>query len=372
MNSKLDNQENSSKIPAISFKIDAYDGPLDLLVELIKDRKMDILTIDISELCFQYLNFINENLSLNKIDEISEYLVMASYLIELKSKKILSILQDDEDDETELEIDRLRRQLFLYKQYKDVVSKFKTRQSERVKFLAKPCDDFEEYIPKDLPEAPLPESVPIQKLIKFWRKILLDKASEEDVDFTFSINVKTIDIEELQTDLVSFIEETNVSNIDFEEFTTIFKKDSDLEYKCAIFFSLLHLAKNQIIKLEQDDVSKKIFITKNDQVAFETIHDEIHEAISKQQEISKLMQQQLHERTKINRDELRGEEVNDEITDEPPEVKKEKSLQDAIEKLINGSAESDDDIDDEAIESDDDDEYDEYDEDDIDDEEDEE
>ncbi len=108
-NTKTDN--NSSEF-ILNFKLDTFDGPLDLLVELIKEKKMDILTLDIAELTFQYLEFVNKNLINLPIDDISEYLVMASYLTELKSKMILPLLNPEAKyDETELEIDRLRRQL---------------------------------------------------------------------------------------------------------------------------------------------------------------------------------------------------------------------------------------------------------------------
>ncbi|MGL4951976.1 MAG: segregation and condensation protein A [Mycoplasma sp.] len=334
MYQNIDNNMKKEKISPISFKIESYDGPLDLLIDLIKDKKMDILSIDISDLCFQYLEFINENLSSAKIDEVSEYLVMASYLIELKSKKILSLINEEMVDETELEIDRLRRQLFLYKQYRDVVSKFKARQSERVKFLAKPSDDFDDYIPKEMPEAPLPDSVPIQRIIKAWRKILMDNISEVDKDFSFSINVKTIDLEELQENLIHFIENNDISNIDFDGFVESFTRDKDLEYKCAIFFSLLHLSKSQIINLEQDANTEKIFISKNELEIVEGIHDEIIEAISQQQTISKLMQEQLLNKTKVSREDLKTSVDKNQNSDKTEKSKNQ--LDDMINEFING------------------------------------
>ena len=151
----------------LNFKLNDFDGPLDLLVELIKEKKMDILTLDIAELSYQYLEFVNNNLLVLQIDDISQYLVMASYLTELKTKMLIPMLMSqDELTETELEIDRLRRQLFLYKQYKDIVGEFKSRQAIRTQLIPKVCDDLDEYTSDEIPEAPLPDHVSIDKLVR--------------------------------------------------------------------------------------------------------------------------------------------------------------------------------------------------------------
>ncbi|MGL4947812.1 MAG: segregation and condensation protein A [Mycoplasma sp.] len=338
------NPEIENKVKGTNFKLDTYDGPLDLLVELIKDKKMDILNIDIAELCFQYLEFINENLDNSKIDEASEYLVMASHLIELKSKKILSILNETVEEETELEIDRLRRQLFLYKQYKDSVSKFRIRQSTRVQFLAKSSDDFDEYIPKEMPEAPLPESIDVQRLIKAWRKVLLEMNTTEEINPSFQINVKTIDLEELENNLSEYIATKKTEGVEFETFVQKFKSDCDLEYKCAIFFMLLHLAKRQLITLEQDEDTKVIYVTQNHDGIVETVNHEVIEAISKQKEISQNLQFDLKNKRKINREDIMNETLEDGLSIKNKVDKKQdldKELNDAIDKLIHSSKETD-------------------------------
>ena len=65
-----------------------FEGPLDLLLHLIKKSKMEIFEIEISEITNQYLNYIKEMTDMN-LDIASEYLVMAAELIELKSRKLL-------------------------------------------------------------------------------------------------------------------------------------------------------------------------------------------------------------------------------------------------------------------------------------------
>ena len=83
-----------------TIKIDAFDGPLDLLLHLIKKSNIDIIDISISEITNQYLDYINKMEELN-INVASTYLVMASELMEIKSKTLLP-QKKEEDNDTEV------------------------------------------------------------------------------------------------------------------------------------------------------------------------------------------------------------------------------------------------------------------------------
>lgn len=300
--------ENSEKLvkPAnefvLNFKLDTYDGPLDLLVDLIKEKKMDILTLDISELTFQYLEFVNNNLVKLPIDDISEYLVMASYLTELKSKMILPLLNPEAKyDETELEIDRLRRQLFLYKQYKDSINQFKFLQSQRVQYISKECDNLEEYAPDSIPEAPLPDYVPLEKLVRAWQKVIFNtQAKIEDKEFI--IHVSNVNLEEIEEELTSFVSNENFKETNLVDFFTLFDdKKKDLEYLCAVFLSILVLCRNGFIKIRQDE-SGEIFISKNYEQLTEAIHSDVNEAIESNKEIADILKKDLSNKTDISRE----------------------------------------------------------------------
>ena len=82
-----------------NFCINNFEGPLDLLLHLIRSSKMDIYDINIESITRQYLEFINNNKDLS-MDDSSEYLVMAAELIHLKSKLLLN-KDDDEDEDDE-------------------------------------------------------------------------------------------------------------------------------------------------------------------------------------------------------------------------------------------------------------------------------
>ena len=88
-----------------------FEGPLDLLLHLIKKSKMEIFDIEISEITNQYLEYLEKAKEIN-LDIDSEYLVMASELIEMKSRKLLPYNNDEEEDEEYVNPeDELKRRL---------------------------------------------------------------------------------------------------------------------------------------------------------------------------------------------------------------------------------------------------------------------
>tara|TARA_B100000989_G_scaffold280138_1_gene243327 strand:- start:674 stop:1426 length:753 start_codon:yes stop_codon:yes gene_type:complete len=100
------NQElfEKSEVNHLNINISGYEGPLDLLLDLSKRQKVDILKISILELAEQYLNFINENIENIKLN--ADYLVMASFLAFLKSKLLLP---EKDEEISELEEDITKR-----------------------------------------------------------------------------------------------------------------------------------------------------------------------------------------------------------------------------------------------------------------------
>ena len=113
-----------------------YNGPLDVLVELIKDKKLDIFEIDLAELAIDYLRIIQE-LKTNNIDLASEYLVMAATLIQLKAKMLLD--SPELQEEIELERQDLLNQIIEYQQFKKISGILKTNEKKRKEiFIKKP------------------------------------------------------------------------------------------------------------------------------------------------------------------------------------------------------------------------------------------
>lgn len=99
-----------------AIKIDNFEGPLDLLCHLIDKNKMNIYDINLSEISDQYIEYLKEQESLN-LEIASEFLVMASTLLYIKSKKLLPKQEEEEEEITEEE---LIRRIIEYKKFKEI------------------------------------------------------------------------------------------------------------------------------------------------------------------------------------------------------------------------------------------------------------
>ncbi len=102
-------------------KVENFEGPLDLLCHLIEKNKMDICDVKISEITDQYIEYLNAMEELN-LEIASEFLIMASTLLYLKSK---TLLPNDVEDEKELTEEELLRRIIEYKKYKEITKTLK-------------------------------------------------------------------------------------------------------------------------------------------------------------------------------------------------------------------------------------------------------
>ena len=109
-----------------AIKIDNFEGPLDLLCHLIDKNKMNINDINLSEITDQYIQYLNLQEQMN-LEIASEFLVMASTLLYLKSK---NLLPKTEDDEEEITSEELIRRIIEYKKFKEISKVFKQNYIE--------------------------------------------------------------------------------------------------------------------------------------------------------------------------------------------------------------------------------------------------
>ncbi len=120
-------------------KINNFEGPLDLLCHLIDKNKMDICDVKISEIADQYISYLNEMEQLN-LEIASEFLLMASTLLYLKSK---TLLPNEVEDEKELTEEELLRRIIEYKKYKEITKKLRECIEQNSKKVFKQPENIE-------------------------------------------------------------------------------------------------------------------------------------------------------------------------------------------------------------------------------------
>lgn len=126
---------------AFEIKSETFEGPLDLMLHLIKENKLDLFDLDMNILCDQYLSYINAMESLH-LEVASEFLSELAGLIEYKSKKMLpkekvEISEEYEEDQR----DKLVKRLLEYQRFKEVSEEFSRKYEERQKLMSKPVSE---------------------------------------------------------------------------------------------------------------------------------------------------------------------------------------------------------------------------------------
>ena len=232
-----------------STKLENFEGPLDLLLHLIKEAKIEIKDVFVSQVTEQFLQYINGVDVLN-VDKASEYLNMAATLLEIKSKSILPRVEDITDEIDEEAV--LIRQLEEYKLFKEASSKLK-EQENVLRFYKEPD--------KSVGDVKIVyNDFNLEGLISAFSKLLMrvdDKKRQENVLKEIPKEVFTVKdkVEHIRTVL---LERKEVSF--FEMFSSYYTRNELI----TTFQAMLELLKLQYITVEQNGVFDDITITLRD------------------------------------------------------------------------------------------------------------
>ena len=130
---------------AYKVKLNAFEGPFDLLVYLIENARMSIYDIRVSEITTQYIEYLNEMQRLD-VNIASEFMVLAAELIELKSKMLLPHAPVSEDGTYEDDPrSELVARLLEYKRFKAISEMLRSREEENRRIFTKPQEDISEF-----------------------------------------------------------------------------------------------------------------------------------------------------------------------------------------------------------------------------------
>lgn len=232
------------------FTINDFEGPLDLLLHLIKESNINICDINIVEITEQYLNFIEKEQNLN-LNIASEYLIMAAELIEIKSKMLLPKQEKNIDEETDIK-ENLINKLIEYNKYKGVIPQLKELNNERNTIYTKSPENLN-YLEK---EKISNESSDVQVLLNAFNNFLNEQKDNEPLKTT--VTKKEYSIEKRNKEIKNILRKKNIINF-IELFDTISK-----EYIVITFLSILDLAKKSEIIIEQDKNFKNIILKNNE------------------------------------------------------------------------------------------------------------
>jgi segregation and condensation protein A len=229
--------------------LENFEGPLDLLLFLVRKNELDIQNIPIVSITTQYMEYIDLMQALN-LDIAGEFLVMAATLMYLKSRALLPTTDDDEEQQEEqAALEALKQQLLEYQQYKDAAERLKEQNILEKDVFARSL--FAEPAAVD-DEAALGE-VSLFDLIRAF-KAMLERTDADESEYDVSreeISVKDKIVELLQR------LDGQTSGIDF---VTLFSEKPSRMQVITTFLAMLELIKMQAVKIYQNTNFSAIYL----------------------------------------------------------------------------------------------------------------
>lgn len=234
---------------ACLVRTEAFEGPLDLLLHLIKKNELDIYNIPMAEITRQYLEYLDLMRELN-LDVAGEFLVMASTLIQIKSQMLLPLGSDPEFEEEKVDDPRaeLVRRLLDYERYRDASIELASRDLLERDVFART------FIATELENAPAENSLPevdLFELVDAFRKILAKTPKES----FHEVGSENISIADRISDILDFLQGKEL--VDFEE---LFAGSNTREYIVASFLAMLELCRLKMIRVLQLEAYGRIVI----------------------------------------------------------------------------------------------------------------
>lgn len=240
-----------------NVKLEAFEGPLDLLLHLINRLEIDIYDIPMAQLTNQYIEHLHA-MRVLELDELSEYLVLAATLIEIKSKMLLPVHESDVYDEDGQELDfeedpreELIARILEYKKYKEAAIQLKEAAEERSVHYTKPPSEMEAF--GGIPVKDTGDELNAFDLIGAFQRMLQRKRLKAPM--SASITNNEISVSEKMDEIMKRVERKGGTC----EFDELFD-EGDISELVVTFLSILELMKRSDITVEQQGNFDRLLI----------------------------------------------------------------------------------------------------------------
>lgn len=244
----------------ICVKLEKFEGPLDLLLHLIEKNKIDIYDIPIAEITAQYLEYVRR-MEEDDMNIMSEFLLMASTLIDIKCRMLLPVEVNEEGEEEDPRAELVQK-LLEYKMYKNLSLELRDRQVDAAKNLYR-----EQHIPEEVAQYKPPldydelmNGLNLGKLHEIFKSVI--RRQENKVDPIRSQYGK-IEKEEIDMDLKTLYVEAYVREHRTFSFRKLLEKQKNRAEIIVTFLIILEMMKTGMITICQENIFDDIMITSN-------------------------------------------------------------------------------------------------------------
>ena len=227
----------------VEFRINDFEGPLDLLLHLIKESKMDIMNIEIELITKQYMEFLDSQEKMN-LEISSEYLVLASELLEIKSRLLLpnnKVLENGEEVNEDPREELVNR-LLEYQTYKNITSLLQEKEMLRKDIYTKSPENIKNYIDE---RTEIHADVTLDDLLEAFQRYYQRKIDNKPLNTKVTVN--EISVSSRRHDIKNILK--TKKRVSFFELFPVVSK----EYVVATFLAILEMCKNNEINIVQND-----------------------------------------------------------------------------------------------------------------------
>lgn len=224
----------------VEFKINDFEGPLDLLLHLIKESKMDIMNIEIELITKQYMDYLDLQEKMN-LEIASEYLVLAAELLEIKSKMLLPRQTVEENEEEEDPREELVNRLLEYQAYKEITKVLHEKEGLRREIYTKSPENIKNYIDE---VTEITADVSLDDLVDAFKRYLARKKDNKPLKTKVTVN--EISVSSRRHDIKRLLK--SKKRVSFFELFPVLTK----EYVVATFLAVLEMAKSGELTIKQE------------------------------------------------------------------------------------------------------------------------
>lgn len=256
----------------ISVKLEVFEGPLDLLLHLIEKNKVSIYDIPIVLITDQYLEYVS-TMEKQNLDLVSEFMVMAATLIDIKSKMLLPPEEDENGEEIDPREELVAR-LVEYKMYKNLSAELKQKQAEAMMHFYKspsiPKEVAKYEPPVDLDR--LLEDVTLSKLQQVFQMVMRRQVDKMDPIRSKFGNIHHEPIK--LSDKLSYIQRFASAKQNFS-FRELLERQENRTEVVVTFLAILELMKIGVVQSEQKETFGDILLTWNSDVKAQLSEEEL-------------------------------------------------------------------------------------------------
>lgn len=229
---------------ALEVFLEQFEGPLDLLLYLIKKQNLDILDIPIVNITKQYMEYIDLMKDM-RLELAAEYLVMAAMLAEIKSRMLLPSPPVEDEDDIDPRAELIRR-LQEYERYRKAADEFENmeRMGRDVLAVSVVCDQVQDK------EKPLPK-LELDQLLKAFSDVL----KRAEMFTQHHIEMEALSVRERMSQVLSLVKDG-----EFAEFTTLFDVTEGRMGVVVTFLAILELIKESLLEIVQSEAFAQIHI----------------------------------------------------------------------------------------------------------------